>query len=132
MILHIAFVTPLHCLTIQEPSLCESIVPSAISTEDVPALLNLLFKLAGCWQLFLGQLGVPKWKVDEIQLARANSPNSPTLCLSDGLDYWLKSSENPTYLTIVRVLYSEIVCNLTLAKRLELHVKEKHGAEGII
>ena len=98
---------------------------AAVSPDDVPALLELLKELAGRWQLFLGQL-IPKWKVDAIQLGRAGYPDAPTLCLSDGLHYWVMSGHCPRFENILAVLRGQVVSNVSLAERIENYFKEKY------
>ena len=99
-----------------------------MSPEHVPKLFEILKNdVAGRWELFLGQLEVTSGKITEIRGNRAQGPDFCALCLSDGLDYWVKSNDYPTYEAIITVLRGEVVPNLPLATKV---ASEFCGIEG--
>ena len=86
---------------------------------DVGQLAEKLNEIAGKWELFLSQLKVPEAKRDQIKLQRANHPNHAQFCLLDGLEFWVKYDDSPTYHKIVSALKSEVIDNTELALRIE-------------
>ena len=90
-----------------------------VTDHDVGKLAGQLNEIAGKWELFLSQLKVPEAKREQIKLQRANYPNHAQLCLLDGLEFWVKYDDSPTYHKIVSALKSEVIDNTELALRIQ-------------
>ena len=97
------------------------ILPGDMATNivtDVSQLAEKLNEIAGKWELFLSQLKVPEAKRDQIKLQRANHPNYAQICLLDGLEFWVKFDDSPTYEKVISALRSEVISNTELALRI--------------
>ena len=66
-------------------------------------------------------------KVDAIRFNRSGQPNSASLCLSDGLQHFVNSSEEPTYGDIIAVLRGDAVKKIPIANKLEEYLMDKYG-----
>ena len=100
-------------------SLLLSLPPSVVTVERVAELAALLDEMAAYWNLFLGQLGVSHWKLDQIQLQSIGQPNMAQYCLTRGLHHWVVSDESPTYEKIIAVFNSKSLANRPLARNVE-------------
>ena len=100
--------------------------------EDLPKLIELLVEVSGQWELFLYQLNISISPIESIRLQYATVSNYPKLCLIAGLEYWVNSSDKPTYEELFRVLRGRVISNLPLARRLEDFVRRKRGITNII
>ena len=104
-------------------SVCYSFLPppppSVVTVEIVAELAALLDEMAAYWNLFLGQLGVPQGKLDQIQLQSIGQPNMAQYCLTRGLHHWVVSNESPTYEKIIAVFNGNFLTNRPLARKVE-------------
>ena len=93
---------------------------TVVTVNDVDWLvLNYLHQIAGDWELFLGQLGMPRPEVKQI----SGVNNVALKCLADGLEFWVNVSARPTYERISQVLRGTVVINFPLAKKVEEFAK---------
>ena len=93
--------------------------PSVVTVERVAELAALLDEMAAYWNLFLGQLGVPQGKLDQIQLQSVGQPNVAQYCLTRGLHHWVVSDDNATYEKIIAVFNGRFLTNIPLARKVE-------------
>ena len=93
--------------------------PSVVTVERVAEVAALLDEMAAFWNLFLGQLGVPQGKLDQIQLQSVGQPNVAQYCLTRGLHHWVVSDESPTYEKIIAVFNGNFLPNRPLARKVE-------------
>ena len=93
-----------------------------VKPEDVSQFVNdYLHVIAGDWELFLGQLKMPRYDVKEIK----GCNNFSTMCLIDGLDFWVVSTTTHTYEQIADVLRGKMVINYPLAKEVKAFAEKK-------
>ena len=92
---------------------------SVVTVNRVAELAALLDEMAVYWNLFLGQLGVPQGKLDQIQLQSVGQPNMAQYCLTRGLHHWVVSDECPTYEKIIAVFNGNFLTNRPLARKVE-------------
>ena len=90
-----------------------------MTVERVAELAALLDEMAAYWNLFLGQLGVPQGKLDQIQLQSVGQPNVAQYCLTRGLHHWVISNDSPTFERIIAILNGDFLTNKPLARRVE-------------
>ena len=90
-----------------------------MTVERVAELAALLDEMAAYWNLFLGQLGVPQGKLDQIQLQSIGQPNVAQYCLTRALHHWVVSDESPTYEKIIAVFNGNFLTNRPLARKVE-------------
>ena len=95
-----------------------------MTENKVAELAALLDEMAAYWNLFLGQLGVPQGKLDQIQLQSVGQPKVAQYCLTRGLHHWVVSDESPTYETIIAVLNGDFLPNKPLARKVEVFASE--------
>ena len=86
-----------------------------VEPSDITKLQAQLNSIAGFWDLFVGQLGVPPAVQDQISLKRASHPRLAQICLVDGLQHWVESDPLPTVEKIIAALSSEVINKKLLA-----------------
>ena len=99
---------------------------SVISPEDVSGLAAQLNDVAGIWDLFVGQLGVPRLEQQQISRNNNNHPAFAQICLVDGLQYWVVSDPSPTVEKVIAALSSRTINNKLLAAE----IARKWGIQG--
>ena len=72
----------------------------AIPPSALKVLVNL--PVAAEWRRLGGQLGVPEFKLDEIQANHEHSHNFVQECLSDMFVWWLNNDDDTTYERLAR------------------------------
>ena len=87
-----------------------------VASSDLSGLCELLVDMAGDWELLLSAIGVRGAERDQIRLKH---PYSPKLCLVEGLEQWLVTTDTPTYGTIIGALRGKTATNLPLATLVE-------------
>ena len=90
-----------------------------VQEAHVSQLAALLQPVAGCWSLFLGQLGLPPSSLELIAANNAGRPNVAMMCLVEGLTLWVRSHEKPAFKSISEVLRGRVLPNMTLAADIE-------------
>ena len=94
-------------------------LPSVVTAERVAELAALLDDMAAHWYFFLGQLGMPHGKLEQIELQSVGQPNRAQYCLTRGLHRWVVSDESPTYEMIIAVFNGNFLTNRPLARKVE-------------
>ena len=95
---------------------------AVVTRDDLSGLCELLVDVAGDWELLLSAIGVRSAERDQIRL---KYPHSPKLCLVEGLEQWLVTTDTPTYGTIIRALRGKMATNLPLATLVEEFASKK-------
>ena len=72
----------------------------AIPSSALKVLVNL--PVAAEWRRLGQQLGIPEFKLDEIQVNHEHSHNFAQDCLSDMFVWWLKGDHDATYERLAR------------------------------
>ena len=96
-----------------------------MASSDLSGLCELLVDMAGDWELLLSAIGVRGAERDQIRLKH---PYSPKLCLVEGLEQWLVTTDTPTYGTIIGALCGKTATNLPLAALVEEFASKKSSS----
>ena len=88
---------------------------AVVASSDLSGLCELLVDMAGDWELLLSAIGVGSDKRRQLRLQHQD----PKLCLVEGLEQWLVTTDTPTYGTIIRALRGKTATNLPLATLVE-------------
>ena len=86
-----------------------------LTPGDVTKLSEQLHDIAAVWDLFVGQLGVPRSKQQQISRKNTNHPAFAQICLVDGLQHWVASDPLPTVEKVIVALSSRTINNKLLA-----------------
>ena len=95
---------------------------AVVTRGDLSELCELLVDMAGDWELLLSAIGVRGAERDQIRLKH---PYSPKLCLVEGLELWLVTTDTPTYGSILRGLRGKLATNLPLATLVQEFASKK-------
>ena len=94
---------------------------SVVASSDLNGLCELLVDMAGDWELLLSAIGVRGDKRKQLRLQHQD----PKLCLVEGLEQWLVTTDTPTYGTIIGALRGKIATNFPLSIQVEDFVRQK-------
>ena len=100
---------------------------SRIVPRNVDRLLTILADIAANWIVFLGQLGLPQARIQEIERDVPQGGRRSVECLRAGLLQWLSLSDSPTYATIIATLKGPVLGETTLAQSVEAFANSEHN-----
>lgn len=102
-----------------------------MTLKQVERLLLILVEVAAKWDLFLGQLEVPRHRLDRINRDTPHTDTHSIECLRAGLYAWVKSSKNATYGSLCNALRCSVIEEELLAERIERHISDLEGIRNI-
>ena len=97
---------------------------AVVASSDLSGLCELLVDMAGDWELLLSAIGVGSDKRRQLRLQHQD----PKLCLVEGLEQWLVTTDTPTYGTIIGALRGKTAPNLPLAALVEEFASKKSSS----